>query len=238
VPGDRHYYVLVQVAFTAIVLLVTLPGGNLALAVYALSFWHYYLYWLAFRYRAIPLAEFRRHAVLAKTVALLAFASVYLAAPLHWLSLTVVAGGFLLNILAVRVLGSDRTYFGHELAGLPHRKIIAFPYSWTSHPMLFGNMAAFGGALLNADFRQYWWPLAAAHVALNFGVLIMEITLRPRRTGKCAPSIGALLTAIGAAVGGVGAGPTGAILGALLTIYAFVIWLRYSALADHKIKNL
>lgn len=233
-PATTH------LAFTAIVLLVTIAGGIPALAVYALSFWHYYLYWLAFRYRAIPVAEFRRDAVLAKTVALLAFASVYLPAPLHWLSLTVVAGGFLLNILAVRVLGSDRTYFGHELAGLPHLKVTAFPYSFTSHPMLFGNMAAFGGALLNDDFRQHWWPLAAAHVALNLGVLVMELSLRPRRAGKLhrAQSMGALLTAIGAAVGGFGAGPTGAILGALLTIYAFVIWLRYSSPADRNIKNL
>ena len=25
--------------------------------------------------------------------------------------------------------------------------------------MLVGNVAAFGGTLLNADFRRAWWPL-------------------------------------------------------------------------------
>ena len=36
------------------------------------------------------------------------------------------------------------------MAGLPARRITAFPYSLTSHPMILGNVAAFGGTLINA----------------------------------------------------------------------------------------
>ncbi len=48
------------------------------------------------------------------------------------------------RMAAARALGTDRTYYGHEVAGLPHRRITTFPYSWISHPMLAGNIAAFG----------------------------------------------------------------------------------------------
>ena len=81
---------------------------------------------------------------------------------------------------AAAALGIDRTYYGHEVAGLPPRRISEFPYSLTSHPMIVGNVAAFGGTLLNPEFRQHWWPLAGLHVALNIGLLAMELA-GPRR---------------------------------------------------------
>ncbi len=73
------------------------------------------------------------------------------------------------------------TYYGHELRDLPFRKITQFPYSWLAHPMLVGNIAAFAGTLINAEFRAQWWPLAMAHVALNVGLLLMEIAVHPLR---------------------------------------------------------
>ena len=75
------------------------------------------------------------------------------AAPLDLASLAVIAGGILLNVRAAAALGVDRTYYGHEVAGLPPRRITAFPYSLTSHPMILGNVAAFGGTLINPEFR-------------------------------------------------------------------------------------
>ena len=66
------------------------------------------------------------------------------------------------------------------MAGLPPRRITAFPYSLTNHPMILGNVAAFGGTLINPAFRQHWWPLAGLHVALNIGLLVMELA-GPRR---------------------------------------------------------
>jgi hypothetical protein len=79
------------------------------------------------------------------------------------------------------VLGVDRTYYGHEVAGLPLRRITAFPYSLTNHPMILGNIAAFGGTLINPVFREHWWPLAGLHVALNAGLLVMELAGTRRR---------------------------------------------------------
>ena len=92
-----------------------------------------------------------------------------------------IAGGILLNARAAAVLGLDRTYYGHEVAGLPPRRMSAFPYSLIAHPMILGNVAAFGGTLINADFRQQWWPLASLHIALNIGLLVMELAGSQRR---------------------------------------------------------
>lgn len=176
--------------FVLAVLLGAALDGSLVLAVYLLSFWHYYLYWLAFAYGTVPFDVFKRDAVAMKTVSVAALAVVYLAAPLDLASLAVIAGGILLNVRAASVLGIDRTYYGHEVAGLPPRRITAFPYSIVAHPMIVGNVAAFGGTLINPAFAQAWWPLAWLHVALNIGLLVMELAGRPRgrivRTGGLA----------------------------------------------------
>jgi hypothetical protein len=47
--------------------------------------------------------------------------------------------------------------------------------------MIVGNVAAFGGTLLNAGFREQWWPLASLHVMANVGLLVMELAGQPRR---------------------------------------------------------
>lgn len=148
---------------------------NLPLGVYLLSFWHYCLYWLAFAFGTRSFDAFKRNAVVLKTVSVAALATVYLSAPLDFASLAVIATGILLNVRAAALLGFDRTYYGHEVAGLPPCRIAAFPYSLTAHPMILGNVAAFGGTLINPGFRAQWWPLAGLHVALNIGLLAMEL---------------------------------------------------------------
>lgn len=153
---------------------------NLPLGIYLLSFWHYFLYWRAFTFGARSFDGFKRNAVALKAVSVAALAIAYLQAPLDPASLAVIAGGVLLNVRAALVLGFDRTYYGHEVAGLPPRRVTAFPYSLTSHPMILGNVAAFGGTLINDAFRAEWWPLAGLHVGLNIGLLIMELA-GPRR---------------------------------------------------------
>ncbi len=176
----RNGSTLACVLFVLLVLFGTALDRSLPLAVYLLSFWHYYLYWLAFAFGAVPFDVFKRDAVAMKTVSVAALAMVYLAAPFDLASLIVIAGGILLNVRAAAALGIDRTYYGHEVAGLPPRRITAFPYSLTNHPMILGNVAAFGGTLINPAFRQHWWPLAGLHVALNIGLLAMELA-GPRR---------------------------------------------------------
>ena len=168
----------------ALFVLAVLSGAvldrSLTLAVWLLSFWHYYLYWLAFAFGAPSFDVFKRDAVATKTVSVAALAAVYLTTPLDLVSLAVIAGGILLNLRAAAVLGIDRTYYGYEVAGLPPRKITAFPYSLTNHPMILGNVAAFGGTLINSAFAQQWWPLVCLHISLNFGLLVMELVRRGR----------------------------------------------------------
>lgn len=176
----RHASILACALFMFSVLLGAGLEQCLPLAVYALSFWHYYLYWLAFAYGVPSFDVFKRDAVALKAVSVAALAAIYLAQPLESVSLAVIAGGILLNARAASVLGIDRTYYGHEVAGLPPRRVTAFPYSLTGHPMILGNIAAFGGTLLNPAFRVNWWPLAGLHVALNIGLLVMELAGRRR----------------------------------------------------------
>src|ERR1700733_8593607 len=146
----RHGSTLACALFVLAVVLGAALDRSLPLAVYLLSFWHYYLYWLAFAFGVMPFEVFKRDAVAMKTVSVAALAVVYLACPLDLASLIVIAGGILLNVRAAAALGMDRTYYGAELAGLPPRRITAFPYSLVAHPMILGNVAAFGGTLINA----------------------------------------------------------------------------------------
>jgi hypothetical protein len=232
-----------SVAFVAAVAAGAYAGGSAALAIYALSFWHYYLYGLAYRFGAVPLAVFKRDAMLMKAVSLVALGVAYLAAPLDLLSIAVIAAGFLLNSAAAAALGSDRTYYGYELADLPPKRITAFPYSVTAHPMLFGNMAAFGGTLINVEFRHAWWPLACAHVAMNLALLVMETGVTPGRRPprdralRCTIPIGCGVAGAGAVLGGAmgfvanGSAATllGAGIGTVIFMYSHVLYCCYSA---------
>lgn len=156
------------------------------LAVYAVSFWHYLLYWRAYRHGSDDPARFRRRAVALKTLALVAFAYAWLGASWHWPSAVVMAAGFLLNLMGARALGPARTYYGWELGEVAASRVTAFPYSVTSHPMLLGNLVAFGAPLLNPAFRAAWWPLSVLHVLGNVSLLVMEthVTPLPRRNRR------------------------------------------------------
>jgi len=171
-----------------VVLLVVYRDQDLRPGLYLLGFWHYYLYWLAFTFRAVDFDVFKRDAFAMKSVSVATLVFVYLRAPLDLASLVVILGGILLNVRAAAILGLDRTYYGREVAGLPPHRMTAFPYSLTAHPMILGNVAAFGGTLLNADFREQWWPLTSLHVALNIGLLLMELA-GPGRPVRIAGSL-------------------------------------------------
>ena len=179
-------------------------GREPALAIYLVSFVYYGLYWYAFAWGVDSFDVFKRDAMLLKAVSVAALAFVYLQAPPDIVSFGTIALGILLNARAASVLGIDRTYYGHELAGLAARRITAFPYSLMSHPMIVGNVMAFGGTLLNPAFRAAWWPLAALHVVLNLGLLAME-RAGPRRR----PAIrlaGLIVLAVTAATATIAAG--------------------------------
>jgi hypothetical protein len=190
--------------FVAAVLAGAAIGRERAVAIYLVSFVYYGLYWYAFAWGVDSFRVFKRDALLLKALSVAALAFVYLQAPPDFLSLGVIALGILLNARAASVLGIDRTYYGHELAGLAARRITEFPYSLMSHPMIVGNVLAFGGTLLNPVFRAEWWPLAALHVGLNIALLAMERAGTRRR-----PAIrlaGLLVLAVTAATATVAAG--------------------------------
>ncbi len=177
-PGASSW---LSIAYILVIVGVTLVHRDARGAVYLLSFCHYYLYWLAYRFGGARLRTFKRDAMLMKSVALVMLGWVYFSAPLNFLSLTLVATGFALNGWGAWALGADRTYYGYELAALPAQRITRLPYSWISHPMLIGNVLAYSATLANPVFLANWWPLAGAHVALNLGLLLMERYVRPLR---------------------------------------------------------
>ena len=224
------------------VLLSVLLGAalehSLPRAVWLLSFWHYYLYWLAAAFGVPSFDVFKRDAVAMKTVSVAALASVYLAAPLDLASLAVIAAGICLNVRAASVLGFDRTYYGHEVVGLPLRRITEFPYSLVAHPMILGNVAAFGGTLINPAFARAWWPLVCLHVALNIGLLVMELVGCGRTVRIAIVRIGG-----GLAFASVLLGVTFAVLpitlvGVLLTAVAVACaWILYRCYAPETLRR-
>jgi protein-S-isoprenylcysteine O-methyltransferase Ste14 len=190
------------------VLLTSRLVASPALAVYSLSFWHYLFYWWAYRYGAVRPARFRRDAILMKSVALTALASAWLVQPWHWGPALTIGTGFILNLAGARALGHTATFYGWELGELgelPQQRVTRFPYSVVPHPMLAGNIIAFGGTLLHPGFRRSWWPLAVVHVALNIALIVMETSVAPRRRVGARSAAWAMTTVVGVtlAAGGV-----------------------------------
>jgi hypothetical protein len=123
------------------------------------------------------------------------------------------------------------------VAGLPPRRITAFPYSLTNHPMILGNVAAFGGTLINPAFRQHWWPLACLHVALNIGLLAMELAgTRRRRTVRIGGGLAFAAVLSGAGFAAVGSAKevtvpvalVGTLLGAAAVACAWGLYRCYA----------
>ncbi len=168
------FFLILTFAYVSAVLAISHVASRSDLAVYSLSFWQYLVYALAFLLRSISLEDFKQDAFLLKTISLLALGYVLLQTGLNPASLIVMAIGFGLNISAVSALGPNRTYYGVELGRMPVERIHRFPYSLIPHPMLIGNMLAYGALLIDSDFRIDWWPLAIFHVTLNLTILLME----------------------------------------------------------------
>jgi len=172
-------------SFAAIFVLAVLGLAYLSarfeIAVYALSFWHYLVYALAFSWRKISHERFMRDSYILKIISLGVLGSMLWVTTPNPIALIAMAAGFALNIAAAQALGAERTYYGFELAALPPKRITAFPYSVTGHPMLIGNMLAFGAPLLDASFREAWWPFAIIHVLLNLLIILNEASGQPSR---------------------------------------------------------
>jgi hypothetical protein len=184
---------LIVAIFAAAVLAVSFAAGRFDLAVYALSFWHYFVYALAFCLRSIEHNAFKRDAMLLKALSMTLLLAVLFQTVPNPASIAVAAAGFGLNLWAAMVLGTDRTYYGVEVKGMPVELSTAMPFIIVRHPMLIGNMVGYGGLLLDSELRQIWWPLVLAHIASNFLVLLMERGDRIDRSRALAFLWGSLL---------------------------------------------
>ena len=106
---------------------------------------------------------------------------------------------------------------------MPPKRITAFPYSLTAHPMILGNVAAFGGTLVNPEFGRHWWPLACLHVALNIGLLVMELAgTRHRRAVRIGGGLAFAAVLIGAVCAALDSGKVTTMPAALLGVAAVV----------------
>lgn len=143
--------------------------------VYLFSFVQYFLYFVAYTFRAVEPGRLARDASLYQLIALGALFYEYGRTGLDVPSFVVAALGFGLSGLAFLRLGSDRTYFGAELGAVPPGRVSGFPYGVIPHPMIVGKLVGFGGLALAAQFRAAWWPLLLAHAACYVAVLCQEV---------------------------------------------------------------
>lgn len=90
------------------------------------------------------------------------------------MSLALIIAGSTVSALASRALGMDGTYFGPELGICEMKWVTAFPYNCVPHPMIVGQIVAFGGVHLLPEFRAAWPWLMPAHCALYLLVMVQE----------------------------------------------------------------
>ena len=146
------------------------------------SFRHYLIYMTTFAFRSPPVA----HGYLVRDCKL--FKSMALAHLGHHLlplvelprdvpGVLLAIAGFSITILATMRLGFVRTYFGSELGFVKAKWIEGFPYGYIPHPMIAGQLIAFGSIL-------YWWQaslttetlaLLVAHMTCYTVHMIQEI---------------------------------------------------------------
>lgn len=133
------------------------------------SFRHYMIYMTTFAFRDPPVAHgyLMRDAKLFKSIALAHLGRRLLPLveiPRDFPGLLLVVAGFSITMLATARLGFVRTYFGSELGFVKPEWITRFPYGYIPHPMIVGQLIAFGSIL-------YWWQ-----ESLNMETLVLLIT--------------------------------------------------------------
>lgn len=151
------------------------------------SFRHYVVYMstFAFRQPAVAHGYLMRDAKLYKTIALMHLARRVL--PLVKLPsdipcVLLAAAGFATTMMATMRLGFVRTYFGSELGFVKPDWIEGFPYGTIPHPMIVGQLFAFGsilawfgGRLNTPDHVIGTMPLLVAHMSFYTAHMVQEM---------------------------------------------------------------
>jgi hypothetical protein len=132
------------------------------------SFRHYAVYITTFAYREPMVAHgyLMRDSKLYKTVSMMHLGRRLLPMvelPRDLPGVAVAALGFAITMLATARLGMVRTYFGTELKFVKPEWIEGFPYGTIPHPMIVGQLFAFGTIL-------YWWR---AQITTENAMLLM-----------------------------------------------------------------
>ena len=136
------------------------------------SFRHYLIYMTTFDFRNPPVAHgyLMRDSKLFKSMAMAHLGRRLL--PLVKLphdlpGVLLVAIGFFITILATTRLGFVRTYFGSELGFVKPEWINGFPYGYIPHPMIVGQLIAFGSII-------FWWRESLS--SENLALLVAHMT--------------------------------------------------------------
>lgn len=116
------------------------------------SFRHYCVYISTFAFRNPPVAhgQLMRDAKLFKTLAMAHMSKrlfPLIQLPNDLPTILLAAVGFGITILATMQLGMVRTYFGSELGFCKPEWISGFPYNTIPHPMIVGQLVAWGSIL-------------------------------------------------------------------------------------------
>ena len=165
-----------NLAFLALVAVVSLAARSFTLFLLATSFIHYLIYLGTFRERGpVAFGTFKRNAFFFKSISMASLFGIYLSNfEGNFDSLAIVAAGFGLAIYATYVLGINRTYFSAELGYDAPKRITRWPYGWIPHPMIIGAMCGIAGMLLvPAVLANYGW-LVLGHLACYLAVLMQE----------------------------------------------------------------
>jgi len=135
------------------------------------------VYMATFAYRQPPVAHgfLMRDAKLYKTVALMHMSKRLLPlVTLHDIP-TIIAAmvGFGITILATMQLGFERTYFGSELGFVKPEWISGFPYNTIPHPMIVGQLVAWGS--IAYGFQDRLTTETAALIAGHMGLYTLHM---------------------------------------------------------------
>lgn len=136
------------------------------------SFVHYIRYISTFYIRkGIDFGSFKRDVLLFKTLAIAQLAYHYIlptkeAFQFDFISIIMIASGYIVSMLATAALGIDRTYFAAELGLVEPKWITQFPYGYIPHPMIVSQIWALLGFYKANHFRAECPYVIPVHIAL------------------------------------------------------------------------
>ena len=180
--GQRNFVYLI------VSLLLWQITGRYYLFLSLTSFVHYIRYISTYYTRVdIDFGSFKRDVLLFKTLAVTQLFLHYLfpemmsgdtslSFEMDFISISMIAIGYIASMMATAALGVDRTYFGAELGLMQPKFVTSFPYGYIPHPMITSQLFALAGFLKASHFRAAtpWWVIPV-HMVLYLTHMTQEI---------------------------------------------------------------